>query len=435
MNKNNCIILLGLFLAACTGSEDIQKFPTVENKYDPSQPKEVTKIMPITGRIDDNFVIEGNLGTNVAEMKVYFGEKKALLLKTDGHTLHGIVPKQPDGFNKITVVLDNDSIITDFDFRYRQNQVVTTIAGSYENRVDWDNGKPWIDGSLTEGTFQFIRGLTLVAGGKSILVAEERGNLRLVSLEDEKITKLTGEWQYVFGDGAVNKAQDEAYFIHWDTKAFYRCKRSEGWLPVRIRLEVSEIKGKCQKITFGSDDRYVYLRDHNGLFGRLDLADEKIPFELLLTTQPDGSERAKLCYCKVSDCFYYNMTNSHGIYKIWQDKQTGEWKEERYAGFNGGGTTSGHKLNEAQFNQPVGLCTDNDGNLYVTNIGSQIIQKVWLKSGFVEHVAGCVNVKTPKNGKPLESAFSDPYSIAMDSDENFIIAGSSEGQIRKYAIE
>ena len=112
MNKNKSIILLCLIFAACSNSEEIKKFPDVVNKYDSSLPKEVTGMKPMSGRIDDNFIIEGNLGANIEDMRVYFGDKRALLLKTDGQNLHGIVPKQPDGYNKITVVLGEDSIVT-----------------------------------------------------------------------------------------------------------------------------------------------------------------------------------------------------------------------------------------------------------------------------------------------------------------------------------
>lgn len=47
-----------LLFAACSNSEDIKKFPDLEDKYDPSRPKEVSSISPLVGRVDDNFVLE-----------------------------------------------------------------------------------------------------------------------------------------------------------------------------------------------------------------------------------------------------------------------------------------------------------------------------------------------------------------------------------------
>lgn len=432
MKLKHPIYLLCLLFAACSGGEVIKKFPDVENMYDPSRPKEVTGMQPLTGRIDNNFVIEGNLGDNIEDMRVYFDDKKAVLLRTDGQTLHGIIPKQPDGYNKITVVLGEDSIITDIEFRYRQVQTVSTITGSYANRKFW--GDDQNDGSLAEATFSLLRGVSVVAGN-SILVSEEVGRIRLVSQEDEKVVSLTGNWQHYFGDGAVNQARDEVYFIHMDSKELFRCRRSEGWSPFKLRDGYQEFTGKSQALTFGADERYLYLREHNGKFGRIDLEVEGWPFELLLETEPETVEKARICYSKMSDCFYYSSSSHAGISKVWQDKTTGQWKEERYAGYNGNGLAEGNRLTEAKFNKPEGLCADRDGNIYVTNYENHTIMKIWLKSGHVEHVAGTQRNGAVINGKPLESVFNNPVGIAMDDEDNFIIVSVNDGEIRKYSIE
>lgn len=438
--EKHLLLLSFLFLVACTPSEVIEKFPPVENKYDPSQPKEVTNIRPTTGRIDDNFVIEGNLGTNLEDIRVYFGDKKALLLKTDGHTLHGIVPKQADGYNKLTVVLGEDSLVTDLIYRYRQNQYVVTITGKKDEMSTWEPGKdgPCKDGSLGDATFTFMRAITIVAGG-NILEASAKNSFRLISLEDEKVATIYGNWGQSLGEGAPSQTSEEAYFINVDNRKLFKATRSGGWMPLQIRGDTPELDGKVHSIMFGSDWRYLYVRDHNGKFGRFDLETEGVPFELLAQTEGGGDEQSRMCYSKYSDCFYATWRNQHGIIKIWQDKVSGEWKSERYAGFSGSGTSGGDRLKDAQFSEPVAICADNEGNVYVGSVGRSIIQKIWLQSGFVEHIAGIGNAAWESlptlNGKPLESRFYCPISIKLDADENFIIAGESEGQIRKYAIE
>ena len=440
--EKHLFLLLFLFLAACSGSEVIEKFPKVENKYDPSKPKEVTGMHPLTGRIDNNFVIEGNLGNNIEDMRVYFDDKKAVLLRTDGTTLQGLIPKQPDGFNKITVVLgptEADSIITDIQFRYRQVQAITTIAGSWARRANWDPGNGTLyDGSLAECNFNFIKGVTVVAGN-SILVSEGFNDLRLVSQEDEKVVTLAGAWSNKFGDGAVNQARDEAYLFDIDRKEIFQCSRSTGWYPAKVRGKIEELPGEVWGMTFGKDDRYIYLRDHTGKFGRLDTETEGLPFETLLQTEGDMEVQARICYSKVSDCFYFNSFGNCGISKIWQDETTGEWKSERFAGYNGSGLTEGKRLTEARFARPAGMCVDLSGNIYVACEWSQSIMRINLKSDYVEHVAGVWedqwNQQPPVNGKPLESRMHNPLSIFMDDEENFIIGCENDGEIRKFSIE
>lgn len=440
IKEKHLFLLLLLFLTACSSSEEIEKFPVLQNRYDPSRAKEVTNMKPLTGRIDDSFVIEGNLGTNIDDMKVYFGDKKALLLKTDGRSLHGIVPKQPDGYNRITVVLGEDSIVTDLEFRYRQNQYVVTLTGNRDEISTWDAGRdgPCKDGSLGEATFTYMRGITIVAGG-NILETNFKNGMRLVSLEDEKVATIYGFWGQSFGDGAATQTGEEAYFINKDNRRLFKATRSGNWVPIQVRGETPELSGNVMSITFGADWRYLYARDQHGNFGRYDTETEGIPFELLAKTEGGGDEETRICYCKYSDCFYATWREQHGIIKIWQDKATGEWKSERYAGFNGSGNTGGDRLKEAQFAEPVAICADMDGNVYVGNYGNSTIMKIWSKSGNVEHVAGVPHgpwdALAITNGKPLESIFFCPVSIKQDADGNFIIIGREEGQIRKYAIE
>ena len=63
-------------------------------------------------------------------MKVYFADKKAVLTATDGISITGLVPKQPNGLNQISVVIGTDSIVpAGIQFKYKQSQSVKTVAG------------------------------------------------------------------------------------------------------------------------------------------------------------------------------------------------------------------------------------------------------------------------------------------------------------------
>ena len=266
-----------------------------------------------------------------------------------------------------------------------------------------------------------------------------KNGFRLISLEDEKVATIYGHWGQALGEGAPDQTGEAAYFINVDNRKIFKASRGGGWLPIQVRGETPELNGNTYSLTFGSDWRYLYTRTHNGKFGRFDLQTEGLPFELLTTTEGGGETQNRLCYSKVSNCFYATHRASHGVLKIWQDEDTKQWKSERFAGYNGSGNTGGDRLRDAQFNEPVGICVDSEGDVYVGCVGSSVIQKIWLKSGFVELVLGIPHVswdgRVALNGKPLESVIWTPVSIKMDADENFIIAEENSGRIRKYAIE
>src|SRR5690606_24356747 len=107
-------IALSLGAFACnSGPEAIDKIPTSPDRYDPSKPTAVTRVIPDYGIIDDNFIVEGNFPGELEDMKVYFGTREAVLLSTDGKSIVGLVPKQPDGYNNVSVVIGQDSLAPD----------------------------------------------------------------------------------------------------------------------------------------------------------------------------------------------------------------------------------------------------------------------------------------------------------------------------------
>ena len=121
--------------------------------------------------------------------------------------------------------------------------------------------------------------------------------------------------------------------------------------------------------------------------------------------------------------------------KIYKDAQ-GEWKQEVYAGaLNNPGNVDGDRL-DAKFQWCNGLTVDSEGNIYVTNIGNQSIRKIAYPSGLVTTIAGGQrSEEVETDGLPLEASFRDARDIAVDSEDNFYIAGGQSFNVRKLAIE
>ena len=84
---------------------------------------------------------------------------------------------------------------------------------------------------------------------------------------------------------------------------------------------------------------------------------------------------------------------------------------------------------EASFNEPWGLCVDQDGNVYVADTRNNLIRKI-TPNGVVSTLAGSGNYGT-SNGFANSATFGNPTGIEIDEDGNLFIADHLTHLIRK----
>jgi len=87
----------------------------------------------------------------------------------------------------------------------------------------------------------------------------------------------------------------------------------------------------------------------------------------------------------------------------------------------------------AQFDQPVGVAVDANGNVYVADSGNYNIRKI-TAAGVVTTLAGTTGTATPhssKDGKGTAARFYDPVAVAVDAGGNVYVADSGNCTIRK----
>ena len=440
--KTSYLILLYLFfLVACSGNEEIVKIPTVENKYDPTLPLSADRIKPAYGSIDNVFVVEGNFKGDISDMKVYFGNKPAVLVATDGRSIMGIVPKQPPGNNSISVVTGRDSLApANLKFKYRQTQTLKTVAGV----LDQEGSE---DGDLNAARFTEASHIATVKGqkGDNIIVSEAWwiARLRLISLDDNKVITLATSISS-FGTPAVDKSREKFYAIGiFDTgHDIYSFSRANGWLPVMTGIKIAQKDANTWihgLQFFGEDEQYLYALSTQCQFFRINLKDKSYQQITLHGTLPTVfGWRSALIYSKYHDCFFASFSDEHGIYKIYNtggslNPGINSWQMEKYAGFNGPGGKTGHRLNDAQFHIPYGLTVTSAGEIFVINRNGHFINKI--SGDRVELVAGKLGVVGATNDDPLEALFNQPQDIAVDSDDNLYIAGGGDRTVRKLSIE
>ncbi|MCB9265016.1 MAG: hypothetical protein H6558_08325 [Lewinellaceae bacterium] len=95
-----------------------------------------------------------------------------------------------------------------------------------------------------------------------------------------------------------------------------------------------------------------------------------------------------------------------------------EGEVSTYAGAGIAGHADG-PASEARFNNPINLCFDPEGNLYVSDFQNQRIRKI-TPGGEVSTIAGDGFVGY-EDGPALQARFSYPRGICIDTEGNLCI--------------
>lgn len=470
MNKIQHIlysVCLLLFMVACSKGDVIEKTPVIANKYDPSKPTAVNEILPMRGIIDQTFIINGNFPSKLSDMKVYFGEKKAVLTATDGISITGLVPKQPDGLNQISVVIGTDSIVPDgLLFKYKQSRSVKTIAGKLDQNV-WMSNADYAGAALDAVTFGEVHYTVALAGvtEDNIFVIETGwGNrLLLLSQDDNQVQVLSTPDN--LGCPTANSARDAFYVTtFWNRNhGIYYYSKANSWesSTTGITVTSADLPGaKVPSMTFGENDDWLYLMDVEGRIAEVNIPEKSYKVYTSASKKPGGLNPNNyggeikgdlptsfgdwndsfITYSKYHKCFFVSFSKQHAIYKLVKNADN-TWTSTLYAGNNGQGIEVGHRLIDARLNNPHGLVVNEEGEIFVVNKGSC----AWCGDGHVilriigdvvDVIAGRPGSNNPLvNGDPAEATFKVPRNISIDSDGNYIIAGGDDRTIRKLSIE
>jgi DNA-binding beta-propeller fold protein YncE len=90
---------------------------------------------------------------------------------------------------------------------------------------------------------------------------------------------------------------------------------------------------------------------------------------------------------------------------------------------------------DARFNMPIDVAVDKSGNLYVADLGNNIIRKIEIASGVVTTLAGTAGVYGSTDATGAAASFSAPAGIAIDSTDTYLyVADSNNSTIRKIEI-
>ncbi len=85
--------------------------------------------------------------------------------------------------------------------------------------------------------------------------------------------------------------------------------------------------------------------------------------------------------------------------------------------------------NNARFNCPFGVAVDNEGNVYVSDSGNNVIRKI-MPAGVVVPFAG-LGYAGGTDGNVNDARFSNPQGLAVDGAGNVYVADTGNNTVRK----
>jgi len=130
-----------------------------------------------------------------------------------------------------------------------------------------------------------------------------------------------------------------------------------------------------------------------------------------------------ICVDKAGNFVYVADTYNNRIRKIWVAKDS----VSTLAGTGIKGVANG---DTAEFNLPVNMTLDTAGNMLVTDLGNNVIRKIWMKNDSVSTFAG--NGKTGYvNGTADTAQFLGLYGITVDDSNTVYFTEYVNNSVRK----
>ena len=128
---------------------------------------------------------------------------------------------------------------------------------------------------------------------------------------------------------------------------------------------------------------------------------------------------------------YIADTENHVIREITTNGNITTYAGLGIAGYEGNGGLA----TLAQFNFPCGLAVDSSANVYIADLGNNVVREITVSNGDIVLVAGGYNPGYSGDGGQAASAqLNSPSSVALDSSNNIYIADYYNNAIRKVTV-
>jgi DNA-binding beta-propeller fold protein YncE len=413
-----------------------------DKPHNPNSAIEVNSISPVSGGIGTKVVVTGsNFGNDLSKVKLFFNEREALIMNIQDNAIYALVPIRPGDFSTVKVVIDEkEGILEGMSFQYFIRTAVTTISGQVGVSTS-------IDGPALQATY--TRPVMVAASDDGLVfVADDFGHkIRLLSTKDNVVTTVIDEmsnpWQIAF-----TPDQNKLYIVERGAAGrpilFYALARNTNWMQREIYYDQRDaqgnfIAGDIQNAGLTCDETYVYMIGQGGArLIRVHQETRKVEvigqnFSIGDWNYLTWNRKDRKLYCASEEQARLYRFDPYYV----PPGRTTPWLTyddvEHIAGMNPGTVIEGNGMS-IRTGLLLGLSSDNDGNVYLSDDGNDVIWKIDQElNGTV--IAGRPNARSYKDGDPMEAEFNRPYCVAATSDGLLYVADQQNRVIRCIAIQ
>lgn len=431
--KKTNIYLATCFLFACLMS---CKGPDEEGKiappYDSNKPIIIESFDPTQGGMAERVIIAGeNFGNNKDNIRVWFNNKRASIIGTNGTRIYLVAPRQPGDTCVISVAIGNDSVVASEKFIYNTTLRVTTIAGQHGT-------KTFAAGALASATFNLPQRITIDHDGNMFGGHRSPDNVIWMLNEEKDVVMQLPNGNYKVGAPTLDVTGKMVTFPDDGGSTYYEFDAELQWVG-RVRQilpptpeEVQEGK-KEFKIDWKTSlatcelDGFIYTYGMNGQLVKFDPRTRKGE---LVTTLVSGTQGMLEFHPRDKNMLYIAMIQNNSIYRY--DVLSGNY--ELYAGSpNVSGWRDGDRKS-ALIGEVGQFVFDDDYNLVFSDAGNHCIRQI-TPEGQVETLIGQPGIAGYQDGDPKEALFNYPRGMCIDKNYTIYISDTNNNCIRKLSIE
>jgi outer membrane protein assembly factor BamB len=406
--------------------------------YDPSKPVVLTTFHPDSGGIASKVIFDGeNFGTDPSKIRVYFNQKQAPVVGSSGKRMYAVVPRMPGDTCTVSVVVGNDSVIYDKQFRYKISVSVSTIAGNGTNNV--------LQLGALDQSILYPCGLCMDNDGNIFsMIRNNNGGFVKINEEENSVIELANASQGIvwpsspcvdMSTGIVTFPSDHIRELFWTLDP------KEGWAFRARYMKFKESTIQLPENTWKKStascayDGHFYTIFYNGHLVKIH--PKTYETEILYVLSAQGDYYGMAFHPLHPQILYISSwsnagSNSNSIFSLDVTDPAGTF--QKLSGSIAGGHRDG-EIHVAQFREPGQIFFDPEGNLYIADAGNHCIRRLNTITNMVETVVGIPGQAGWKDGGKDEALFNAPRGIVVSSDGTVYVGDHNNARIRKLAIE
>ncbi|MDR1221878.1 MAG: IPT/TIG domain-containing protein [Tannerella sp.] len=436
MEKKKFIKVLAVccfFTYLCANCSDTNESGGSGTPYDASKPVTINSFYPDSGGFATRIIIEGsNFGNNPEEVRVWFNDRQAAVIGTNGDHLYAIAPRTPGDTCIISVAVGNDSASISHPFIYRTMTTVTTIAGQKGTTA-------FKAGTLATATFGNPQRICIDAEG-NIYGAHRNGSPNWMLNEEKDIVMLLPGNSAASGQPALDITgrivifpydwEDE--FITYDIDMQWASRFRKLIHPTAEEVATGKQNFSISyKTAFETCqlDGMVYTYDFNvGNLVKFDAVTRKGE----LVRRFEGNTHGLLLFHPVEkEILYIGLVQRNAIYTY--NILTDEYRH--FAGTLGVAGYRDGPREDALFGDLGQMVFDDNLDLIFADAGNHCIRRISAADGMVSTVIGKPGVAGYQDGNPEDALFNYPRGMCIDKDYTIYISDTNNNCIRKLAVQ